>query len=393
MAYPPCKVHSTIFYIALIISLAGHMAYGQDTQTDDILLSESPHIFIEHGDFKLIWVEDGVRREEVDTQSGDSAATRLLGFSPYSHYRYTQSEQYSASYAFSDIDRFVAISDIHGNYPNYRHFLRVHGVIDDQDNWVYGDGHLIVLGDILDRGAGVTEALWLTFKLEEQALRAGGRVHFIAGNHESMILYADLRYVHERYERAADLMHVPFKAWFGHSSILGRWLRRRPVMITINNTLFVHAGISSAFLQQDYTIDEVNHSFREKLFTLDSLVSIPDKRLDLLRFSEGPLWYRGYFKDTPDPVPTIDSALQMFGVDRMIIGHTPGDSVRTLHGNRVIAIDSYIQRGEQGEILLYDKGVFYRGFRDGTVVELDTASSSSLRSTVQDHPRLGVFTK
>lgn len=374
MVYPPYKIHSTILRIiyTLITSLAGHMAYGQDTQTEDTLLSESPHIFIENGDFRLIWVEDGVRREEIDTQVGDSAAIQLLRFSPYDHYRYTQSEQYRASYAFSDIDRFVAISDIHGNYPNYRHFLRVHGVIDDQDNWVYGDGHLIVLGDIMDRGAGVTEALWLTFKLEEQALRAGGRVHFIAGNHESMVLYADLRYVHEKYGRAADVMQVPFKAWFGHDSLLGRWLRKRPVMITINNTLFVHAGISSTFLQQDYTIDEVNDSFREKLFTLDSLVSVPDKRLDLLRFSEGPLWYRGYFRDTPDPVSTIDSAFQVFGVNRMIIGHTPDDSVRTLYDNRVIAIDSYIQRGEQGEILLYDKGVFYRGFRDGTKIELDT---------------------
>lgn len=379
MTYPTYKIHSTIFYIiyALVISLGGHMVYSQDTHTDDIPLSESPHIFIEGGVFKLIWVEDGVRREEVETPGGDSAATRLLGFSPYDHYRYTQSDQYSTLHAFSGIDRFVAVSDIHGNFPNYRHFLQAHGVIDDQDQWIYGDGHLIVLGDIMDRGAGVTEALWLTFKLEEQALRAGGRVHFIAGNHESMILYADLRYVHHKYERAADVMQVPFAAWFGHHSLLGQWLRKRPVMITINNMLFVHAGISSVFLQQDYTIDEVNRSFRENLFTLDSLVSVPDQRLDLLRFSDGPLWHRGFFKDTPDPVPTIDSALHAYGVDRIIIGHTPGDSVRTLHGNRVIAIDSYLQRAEQGEILLYDKGVLYRGFRDGTTVELDTSSSSS----------------
>ncbi|SFT09245.1 metallophosphoesterase [Sphingobacterium wenxiniae] len=373
MVYHQNKISSTILYhiYTLLILLTGLTAYGQDAPTDDSLFSESPHIFIANDDFRLIWVKEGIRQEEIDRQGSDSAATRLLGFSPYTHYRYTQSDQYYPSYAFTDINRFVAISDIHGNYTNYKHFLRAHGVIDDQDNWAYGDGHLIVLGDIMDRGTGVTEALWLTFKLEDQALRAGGRVHFLAGNHESMILYADLRYVHQRYDRAADLMQVPFKAWFGHHSILGQWLRRRPVMITINNSLFVHAGISSKFLQQNYTIDEVNHAFREKLFTLDSLVSVPDKRLDLLRFSDGPLWYRGYFKDAPDPVPTIDSTLQIFDVDRIIIGHTPDGSVRTMHGHKVIAIDSYIQRGEQGEVLLYNQGVYYRGFRDGTKIALD----------------------
>ena len=363
----------TVLFLVLnfIYPSTGFTSYLQRESEPDSLLSEAPHIFIQDSaSFKLVWVEAGVRREATDSKNDKSTAAHLLGFSPYAHFQYLQTEEYGQQSEFNGIKRFLAISDIHGNDSTYRHFLRSHGVIDSKDNWIYGDGHLIVLGDILDRGDAVTEALWLTFKLEEQALRLGGRVHFLAGNHESMVLYNDVRYVNPKYVKAADIMGVEFKKWFGHSSILGVWLRKRPIMITINDNLFVHAGVSNAILQNSYSKDEINSSFRNKLFTVDSLIRIDDQRLDLLRFTDGPLWYRGYFKKDRNPLAEIDSALQYYGTERMIIGHTPGDRVRTLQQGKVIAIDSYLQGGNKGEILLYDNGKFFRGFSDGSRLEL-----------------------
>lgn len=365
-------IYTILFFVLNFVNpIVGLTSSLQDGVNPDSLLSEVPHIFIEDNSFKTIWVEAGIRREATDSKEGESTAARLLGFSPYAHFQYSQTEGYSQQSEFNDVKRFVAISDIHGNDTTYRHFLRRHGVIDAKDNWVYGDGHLIVLGDILDRGDAVTEALWLTFKLEEQALRAGGKVHFLAGNHESMILYNDVRYVNPKYFKIADIMGVEFKQWFGHRSILGNWLRKRPIMITINDNLFVHAGISNAILKNLYSKDEINSAFRDQLFTMDSLMSIKDKRLDLLRFTDGPLWYRGYFKKDHNSLAEIDSALQYYGTERIIIGHTPGDRVRSLYQGKVIAIDSYLQRGDNGEVLLYDNGKFFRGFRDGSRLELE----------------------
>ena len=34
------------------------------------------------------------------------------------------------------------------------------GIIDKNLNWKFGKGHLVVLGDIFDRGSMVTEVLW-----------------------------------------------------------------------------------------------------------------------------------------------------------------------------------------------------------------------------------------
>lgn len=363
----------TVLFLILNITnpFVGFTFIQQNKINPDSVLSEVPHIFIQDSSFNVIWVESGVRREANDKKDGQSTAAHILGFSPYSHFQYVQTEDYSKRSEFNDVKRFLAISDIHGNDSTYRHFLRSHGVVDSRDNWIYGDGHLIVLGDILDRGDAVTEALWLTFKLEEQALRSGGRVHFLAGNHESMILYNDVRYVNPKYVKAADVMGVELKELFGYNSILGSWLRRRPIMITINDNLFVHAGISNAILQRSYSKDEINSSFRDKLFTMDSLIRIDDERLDLLRFTDGPLWYRGYFKKDRDPLAEIDSALQYYRTQRIIIGHTPGDRVRSMQQGKVIAIDSYLQGGDKGEVLLYDNGKFFRGFRDGSRLELE----------------------
>ena len=43
----------------------------------------------------------------------------------------------------------------------------------------------------------VNEILWFVYDLEGQAKEKGGRVHYLLGNHEYMVLYNDLRYIHD----------------------------------------------------------------------------------------------------------------------------------------------------------------------------------------------------
>ena len=50
-------------------------------------------------------------------------------------------------------------------------------------------------GDVLDRGADSRKIMDLLMKLEKQASKAGGHVHALIGNHESMNVYGDVRYV------------------------------------------------------------------------------------------------------------------------------------------------------------------------------------------------------
>jgi hypothetical protein len=53
----------------------------------------------------------------------------------------------------------------------------------------------VSLGDLLDRGAESRKAMDFLMRLQGEAQAAGGAVHVILGNHETMNLLGDLRYV------------------------------------------------------------------------------------------------------------------------------------------------------------------------------------------------------
>ena len=69
----------------------------------------------------------------------------------------------------------AGLSDIEGNFQAFRDFLINAKVIDTGLNWTFGDKHLVLVGDFVDRGASVTQVLWLIHKLEQQACAPAGR--------------------------------------------------------------------------------------------------------------------------------------------------------------------------------------------------------------------------
>ena len=66
-------------------------------------------------------------------------------------------------------DKLIAISDIEGNFEKYYQLLYANKVIDTHYNWIFGNGHLDIVGDLVDRGDYVTQCLWLTYHLEQEA--------------------------------------------------------------------------------------------------------------------------------------------------------------------------------------------------------------------------------
>ena len=95
---------------------------------------------------------------------------------------------------WTGVDRIVAVGSVHGNYGRFVAILQTAGLVDAQTNWSGGTNHLVQTGDVVHLGPHSRRVIDLLMKLQKQAPAAGGRVHYLIGNHEAMNLYGDLRY-------------------------------------------------------------------------------------------------------------------------------------------------------------------------------------------------------
>lgn len=256
--------------------------------------------------------------------------------------------------------RLVVFSDVHGQFDLLVRLLQAHKIIDAKLNWTFGDGHMVVIGDHFDRGPRVTELLWLLHQLEPQARAAGGMLHTLIGNHETMVLYDDLRYIHAKYGVIAREHGEPLPSQFGANSVLGRWLRAKPVIIQVNDMLFVHGGLGEEFLSLNLSLTDTNERFRQSI-GLPRPVVRADALLAKLYGAKGPIWHRGYFVEPLMNGAEINRVLVRFGVQRIVTGHTTFKGVFSHHGGRVLSVDSDMQKGKSGELLFWDEGKLTRG--------------------------------
>jgi diadenosine tetraphosphatase ApaH/serine/threonine PP2A family protein phosphatase len=265
--------------------------------------------------------------------------------------------------SFRDVEKIAVVSDIHGQFDVIRKVLISHGVIDEDLHWAFGKGHFVVVGDIFDRGDQVTETLWLIHNLQHEAKKAGGRVHFLLGNHETMVMDRDVRYVHKRYMITSGLLGTPYYDLYGPKSYLGQWLRSLPLTVRINDMVFVHGGFSKELLQKVSSLKGINNLYHNYLIDAKP-ANVPEEKLeqlDLLAGRAGPLWYRGYFLDRDYEEKDINRILKRVGAKRIIVGHTSFKAIRTFFSGKVLAVDSSMKFGAMGEVLLIEDGEFIRG--------------------------------
>jgi len=255
------------------------------------------------------------------------------------------------------------LGDIHGQYDRLVCNLQDNNIIDEQLNWNFGGGHLVFAGDFADRGDKVTEALWLIYKLEKQAQKAGGDVHMVLGNHEMMILNNDLRYIADKYEALSENTGLNHTGLFHPNSVMGEWLRNRPAMIKINDLLIVHGGVSPQLMARFKTIDAVNTYVNQ--FFMAGLNPQNKAELDLITTSFGPFWYRGYFmKRSKYPKITeeeLDQVMAQLDVNTILVGHTENDELSAYFNGKIMDVNIPLWNEEvPNQALLIEDGHFYR---------------------------------
>ncbi|HET6331174.1 MAG TPA: metallophosphoesterase [Holophagaceae bacterium] len=269
---------------------------------------------------------------------------------------------------FPQPKKILAVSDIHGHLDDLLTLLKAHGVVDGRRQWAFGRGHLVIAGDVMDRGDQVTQAFWFIRSLEIQAKRAGGRVHMLLGNHENMVAAGDLRYTRPIYVNAPEGMPSLVER-YGPDGEFGRWLRAKPALLKLGPFLFLHGGVSPELMARKHTLASVNAALRAHFGERGD--QRPDDASFLLG-GQGPLWFRGLIPGEAGEVidAQVDELLAYFLVRAIVVGHTTEGSVESVHGDRVYAIDAGLKEG-RGEVWIRERGKTYRGLKDGQRVPLD----------------------
>ncbi|OMP02375.1 hypothetical protein COLO4_11148 [Corchorus olitorius] len=133
--------------------------------------------------------------------------------------------------------RIIAVGDLHGDLDQARSALEMAGVLssDGEDLWTGGDSVLVQLGDVLDRGDDEIAILSLLRSLDIQAKAEGGAVFQVNGNHETMNVEGDFRYVEPgAFDECADFLEYLNEyeydweeAFAGWCSVSRRWKDER----------------------------------------------------------------------------------------------------------------------------------------------------------------------
>lgn len=318
---------------------------------------------------------------------------------------------------YTEVPRVVALADVHGAYGALTDLLEATGLVDGELAWTGGEAHLVSLGDLMDRGSESRAVMDLLIRLQSEAAAAGGRVHVVLGNHELMNLIGDLRYVSSaEYAAFADeepagarqTAYARFAAqadtgtgeiellsafeeryppgYFGHRAAFapegryGSWLLSLPALVIVNETVFVHGGLSELVARMGMEVNRTVHEKLRRYFELRSGLVEADilPRYDMERDRElaqaareqmsgdddtlgpvleefamladapelgleGPFWYRGsVYCNALLERPVLDAALERLAAKTVVVGHTPTSDrrVRELHAGSLVMLDT-----------------------------------------------------
>ncbi len=319
--------------------------------------------------------------------------------------------------------RIIAVADIHGAGDAFESILQRAGLVNEAGHWTGGTAVLVQTGDVMDRGPDVRALLDRLLTLESEAKRSGGRIERLLGNHEIMNLvgftrdatpqifegwadpgsdarreraFADAARIaggsldRETWMAAHPPGYIEYREAFGPAGRYGTWLRSKPAIVKIGDTIFMHAGIAPGSAP---SIDAINADVKHALQTWDAgaryleqhelalpfstfaetiaaataelerivarhdagesrpddaealrvLQPLPTIRQSSLFKADGPMWFRGYSTwSDEEGAPLMAALLTTYHARRFVTGHTPqaNGTIRSRFDGGVFLIDT-----------------------------------------------------
>ena len=254
--------------------------------------------------------------------------------------------------------RIIVIGDIHGDMNMLLECLKIGKLIDNNASkgnhykWIGGDSVVVQVGDQIDScrfngidscndpdtydlnnpdNADDIKILYFMTKLHNKAMKHGGAVYSLIGNHEFMNVIGDFSYVShnnirhfDNYNHNGNIIEDGYdgrKTAFAPGNKIANFLAcTRKMALIIGSNLFVHAGMIPQMIAK-YKIDDMNKILT--LFLLDEIKQ-PELFKDLfLSGKTSPLWTRIFGTRIDNCIELLQPLKEIYNVNRIYVGHTP----------------------------------------------------------------------
>ncbi len=257
------------------------------------------------------------------------------------------------------LSKLFAIGDMHGCVDSYAAILSALGIVDADGRWCGGTSRVVQTGDLIDRGPKSLACLRFTMQLSQQAEQVGGRVVFVLGNHEVFAMSAArgndwaflnwfpahnggssvlIEWMSEDTSRVTpeclsemQRLYAQFFSLFSERSVIGGWLSNRPTCAVLDDTLFVHAGISRDTEAAAHLLNEIARQADYTKYLIEPSHPVLGRR--------GPYWVRDLAREE------VVRALKANGVKRMVTGHNPHRWVTSAYDDMLLVIDTAVVKG------------------------------------------------
>jgi len=308
---------------------------------------------------------------------------------------------------WKNIKKIVAVGDVHGDYGNFIKILKKAGIMDDSFKWIAGKTHFVQNGDVMDRGDYAKNIFDLIKKLQKEAEEAGGKVHMLLGNHEELNItgmaprypgyVSRLQFISflpedmnkkllEEYEEEMEkaksndnpgsLISASEKFWtevitkpnpyqyeytINFNENYGQWLLEGNAIIKINDTIFVHGGISKRF--STWSLERINKTYKDELVMLRLAYKRginPPFKPEIVYEPDAPLWFRDLATNQDETfIEDVKLILDNLGAKHMVIAHTPFGST----GSPVVPENIKAVSRFDGKVWIIDTGIskYYGG--------------------------------
>ena len=280
-------------------------------------------------------------------------------------------------------EKVVAIGDIHGDIEKAKKAFRLANLVDDTGTWIGGTAVAVQVGDILDRGDNEVQIFYWFDNIRRQAARAGGALHVLLGNHETMNVAAQFRYAtpggvddfrrwawahaagyamrsmcdtkacsdasakSAKMHLAASRMRDARARYEGlkpGGDFSRKFLADKPVVLVLGSTVFVHGGLLPHHAA--YGIERINKETQD--WVGGSRGGIQDKPA-FLSGREAVVWARDYSHENEeycDCAALRETLWKIPGAKRMVVGHTIQQrGINSVCDDMVFRVDVGLSKG------------------------------------------------